>query len=184
MARISPRGKLSEYSSKRSFKATPEPAPAVAETGSGPLLFVVQQHSARRLHYDFRLECDGVLKSWAVPKGPSLNRDDKRLAVQTEDHPYDYASFEGVIPPGQYGAGEVIVWDCGVYSPDEGGATWFHDRGQAEREVMEGLEKGKLSLLLRGEKLKGSFALVRTRDRKQWLLIKHKDRFAAAVDVT
>jgi bifunctional non-homologous end joining protein LigD len=100
--------------------------------------------------------------------------------VQVEDHPYDYASFEGVIPPGQYGAGEVIVWDCGVYSPDEGGATWFHDRGEAERQVMEGLEKGKLSLLLRGEKLKGSFALVRTKDKKQWLLIKHKDRFAAA----
>src|SRR6202158_594985 len=175
---------LSEYSAKRSFEATPEPAAALAEGRSGPLLFVVQQHSATRLHYDFRLECDGVLKSWAVPGGPALDPGEKRLAVQTEDHPYDYASFEGVIPPGQYGAGEVIVWDCGVYSPDEGGATWFHDRGQAEREVMDGLEKGKLSFLLRGEKLKGSFALVRTKDRKQWLLIKHKDRFAAAVDVT
>src|SRR5258706_3998514 len=186
MARISPRGKLSEYSSKRSFKATPEPAPAVAETGSGPLLFVVQQHSARRLHYDFRLECDGVLKSWAVPKGPSLNRDDKRLAVQTEDHPYDYASFEGVIPPGQYGAGEVIVWDCGVYSPDEG-ETLFHDRKAAEEQVRGGLEKGKLSILLRGEKLKGSFALVRTKsgkDGKEWLLLKHKDRYVSATDVT
>jgi bifunctional non-homologous end joining protein LigD len=176
---------LTEYSAKRTFTATPEPAPAVPATGSGPLLFVVQQHAARQLHYDFRLECEGVLKSWAVPKGPALDPSEKRLAVQTEDHPYDYASFEGVIPPGQYGAGEVIVWDCGVYSPDEGGATWFHDRGQAERQVMEGLEKGKLSFLLRGEKLKGSFALVRTKDRKQWLLIKHKDRFAsAAVDVT
>ncbi len=175
---------LSEYSAKRSFAATPEPAPAVPATGSGPLLFVVQQHSARRMHYDFRLECDGVLKSWAVPKGPALDPNEKRLAVQTEDHPYDYASFEGVIPPGQYGAGEVIVWDCGVYSPDEGGATWFHDRRQAEREVREGLEKGKLSFLLRGEKLKGSFALVRTKEAKQWLLIKHKDRFAAPTDVT
>ena len=175
---------LSEYSAKRSFAATPEPAPAVPATGSGPLLFVVQQHSARRMHYDFRLECDGVLKSWAVPKGPALDPNEKRLAVQTEDHPYDYASFEGVIPPGQYGAGEVIVWDCGVYSPDEGGATWFHERRQAEREVREGLEKGKLGFLLRGEKLKGSFALVRTKEAKQWLLIKHKDRFAASTDVT
>src|SRR5438093_934939 len=174
---------LNEYSAKRSFAATPEPPPAVTAPGSGPLLFVVQQHSARRMHYDFRLECDGVLKSWAVPKGPSVDPNEKRLAVQTEDHPYDYASFEGVIPPGQYGAGEVIVWDCGVYSPDEG-ATWFHDRGQAEREVREGLDKGKLSVLLRGEKLKGSFALVRTKEAKQWLLLKHKDRFAAAVDVT
>jgi bifunctional non-homologous end joining protein LigD len=174
------KSKLTEYSAKRTFAATPEPAPALPATGSGPLLFVVQQHAARQLHYDFRLECEGVLKSWAVPKGPALDPSEKRLAVQVEDHPYDYGSFEGVIPPGQYGAGEVIVWDCGVYSPDEGGATWFHDRGQAERQVMEGLEKGKLSLLLRGEKLKGSFALVRTKDKKQWLLIKHKDRFAAA----
>src|SRR6266436_980231 len=119
---------LNEYSAKRSFAATPEPPPAVAAPGGGPLLFVVQQHSARRLHYDFRLECDGVLKSWACPKGPSLDPNEKRLAVHVEDHPYDYGSFEGVIPAGQYGAGEVIVWDCGVYSPDEGGATWFHDR--------------------------------------------------------
>ncbi len=175
---------LSEYSAKRTFAVTPEPAPALAEGRSGPLLFVVQQHSARRLHYDFRLECDGVLKSWAVPKGPSLDRSEKRLAVQTEDHPYDYASFEGVIPPGQYGAGEVIVWDCGVYSPDEGGKTRFHDRKQAEHEVRAGLEKGKLSFQLRGEKLKGSFALVRTKDRKQWLLIKHKDRFVTLTPVT
>jgi len=175
---------LSEYSAKRSFAATPEPVAALAEGRSGPLLFVVQQHAATRLHYDLRLECDGVLKSWAVPKGPSLDRSEKRLAMQTEDHPYDYASFEGVIPPRQYGAGEVIVWDCGVYSPDEGGATWFHDREQAEREVREGLAKGKLSFLLRGEKLKGSFALVRTKEARQWLLIKHKDRFVAASDVT
>jgi bifunctional non-homologous end joining protein LigD len=174
---------LDEYSAKRTFEATPEPAPAVAEARSGPLLFVVQQHSARRLHYDFRLECDGVLKSWAVPKGPSLDPGEKRLAVQTEDHPFDYASFEGVIPPGQYGAGEVIVWDCGVYSPDEG-ETLFHDREEAERQVREGLRKGKLSVLLRGEKLKGSFALVRTKSGKEWLLLKHKDRYASQADVT
>jgi len=178
------KAKLSEYSAKRRFDATPEPAALVPHAGSGPLLFVVQQHSARRLHYDFRLECDGVLKSWAVPRGPSLDRNERRLAVQTEDHPYDYASFEGVIPPGQYGAGEVIVWDCGVYSPDEGGETRFHDRARAEREVREGLEKGKLSILLRGEKLKGSFALVRTKGGKEWLLIKHKDRFVSQGDLT
>ncbi|HEY1458710.1 MAG TPA: DNA polymerase ligase N-terminal domain-containing protein, partial [Casimicrobiaceae bacterium] len=175
---------LSEYSAKRSFGATPEPAPAVPTARAGPLLFVVQQHSARRLHYDFRLECDGVLKSWALPKGPALDPNEKRLAVLTEDHPYDYASFEGVIPPRQYGAGEVIVWDCGVYSPDEGSATWFHDRERAEREVRQGFEAGKLSILLRGTKLKGSFALVRTREAAQWLLLKHRDRFASTVDVT
>src|SRR5215831_5628041 len=142
---------LRDYAEKRAFDVTPEPPAQAALQRTGPLLFVVQQHAARRLHYDFRLECDGVLKSWAVPRGPSLDRSEKRLAVQTEDHPYDYGSFEGVIPAGQYGAGEVIVWDCGVYSPDEGGATWFHDRAQAEREVREGLAQGKLSVLLRGE---------------------------------
>jgi bifunctional non-homologous end joining protein LigD len=175
---------LKEYSAKRTFTATPEPPPALPAAGQGPLLFVVQQHSATRLHYDFRLECGGVLLSWAVPKGPSLDRNEKRLAVHVEDHPYDYGSFEGVIPAGQYGAGEVIVWDCGVYSPDEGGAAWFHDRARAEREVRAGLENGKLSILLRGEKLKGSFALVRTKEKNQWLMIKHKDRFATTADVT
>ncbi len=175
--------KLSEYSAKRRFEATPEPGPVLAEGGSGPLLFVVQQHSARALHYDFRLQCDGVLKSWAVPRGPSLDPGEKRLAVFVEDHPFDYASFEGVIPPGQYGAGEVIVWDCGVYSPDEHG-LWFHDRAEAERQIREGLDKGKLGIQLRGSKLKGSFALVRTKEAKQWLLIKHKDRFVTSDDVT
>jgi bifunctional non-homologous end joining protein LigD len=176
---------LKEYSTKRAFDATPEPAPAPAP-GTGPLLFVVQMHAARQLHYDFRLECDGVLKSWAVPRGPSLNPTDKRLAVMTEDHPYDYASFEGVIPPKQYGAGEVIVWDCGPYTPDEDRkGHWYHDRAEAERQVREGIAKGKLSVTLRGAKIKGSFALVRTsRDPTNWLLIKHKDRFAAETDVT
>ena len=174
---------LGEYSAKRAFDATPEPAPAAAPHATGPLLFVIQQHAATRLHYDLRLECDGVLKSWAVPKGPSLDPADKRLAMQTEDHPYSYASFEGVIPPKQYGAGEVIVWDCGVYSPDEP-ATAFSDREAAQREVREGLAKGKLSFELRGEKVKGSFALVRTaKDPKSWLLIKHKDRFVTREDV-
>src|SRR4030095_7856358 len=130
------------------------------------------------LHYDFRLECDGVLKSWAVPNGPSLDPAEKRLAVPTEDHPFDYASFEGVIPPKQYGAGEVIVWDCGVYSPDEEGAYAFDDREAAQARLREAYAKGKLSIFLRGEKLKGSFALVRTKDEKNWFLIKHRDRFA------
>lgn len=177
------KAKLNEYSAKRSFNVTPEPPAAVPEARSGPLLFVIQQHSARRLHYDLRLECDGVLKSWAVPKGPSLDPAEKRLAVQTEDHPFDYASFEGVIPPGQYGAGEVIVWDCGVYSPDEQQA-WVEDRPAAEAQVRQGLEKGKLSVMLRGEKVKGSFALVRTKDQKTWLLIKHKDRFVSKAELT
>jgi bifunctional non-homologous end joining protein LigD len=181
--KLTDKGKLGDYAAKRAFDATPEPGPEVVEKRSGPLLFVIQQHSATRMHYDFRLECDGVLKSWAVPKGPSLDPAEKRLAVQTEDHPFDYASFEGIIPPKQYGAGEVIVWDCGVYSPDEGKA-WVENREEAERQVREALEAGKLSLFLRGEKVKGSFALVRTKDRKTWLLIKHKDRFTAKTDIT
>ena len=176
-------GALDEYAAKRAFAATPEPAPAGLEARSGPLLFVVQQHSARQLHYDFRLELDGVLKSWAVPKGPSLDPAVKRLAVQTEDHPFDYAAFEGVIPPKQYGAGEVIVWDCGVYAPDDADAHGFDDRAGAERRVRAALEKGKLSLFLRGEKLKGSFALVRSSDRKNWLLIKHRDAHASQQEV-
>jgi bifunctional non-homologous end joining protein LigD len=176
---------LREYSAKRTFTATPEPPAEATAPMAGPLMFVVQMHRATRLHYDFRLECDGVLKSWAVPKGPSLDPADKRMAVMTEDHPYDYGSFEGVIPPKQYGAGEVIVWDCGVYTPDEapdGSRTghWYHDRKRAEAAIRDGLKKGKLSITLRGEKLKGSFALVRmAKDPKTWLLIKHKDRFAA-----
>ena len=177
-------GVLGEYAAKRAFTATPEPSPTLLETRAGPLLFVVQQHSARQLHYDFRLELDGVLKSWAVPKGPSLDPAVKRLAVQTEDHPFDYASFEGVIPPKQYGAGDVIVWDCGVYAPDEAHADGFGDREDAERRVRAALEQGKLSLVLRGEKLKGSFALVRSSDPKNWFLIKHRDPFATQRDMT
>lgn len=174
---------LDEYAAKRRFEQTPEPAPKTGAGLEGPLLFVVQQHDATRLHYDLRLECDGVLLSWAVPRGPSRNPADKRMAIQTEDHPYDYGSFEGAIPPKQYGAGEVIVWDCGVYSPDEQG-RWFHDRAEAQRQVREGLAKGKLSFELRGCKLKGSFALVRTKEAKSWLLIKHKDRFVSQDDLS
>src|SRR5690242_9293237 len=161
---------LGPYASRRSFTRTPEPAPKVVSR-AGPLLFVIQKHAARRLHYDFRLELDGVLKSWAVPKGPSLELGDKRLAVEVEDHPFDYASFEGVIPEKQYGAGNVIVWDCGVYSPDEDEQCLFENRELAEQRMREGLAKGKLSIFLRGTKLKGSFALVRTTTAKQWLLL-------------
>jgi len=173
--------KLREYTSKRTVGSTPEPGAKVRAPATGPLMFVVQQHRASHMHYDLRLECDGVLKSWAVPKGLSLDPADKRMAMPTEDHPYDYASFEGVIPPKQYGAGEVIVWDAGVYSPDEEG-TFFHDRDEAGRQVREGLAAGKLSFELRGEKLKGSFALVKTK--QAWLVIKHRDRFVTTDDVT
>jgi bifunctional non-homologous end joining protein LigD len=174
---------LAPYAAKRTFTRTPEPAPAVISGRGGPLLFVVQKHAASRLHYDFRLELDGVLKSWAVPKGPSLSPGDKRMAVAVEDHPFEYASFEGVIPAKEYGAGRVIVWDCGVYSPDEDRKYSFGDREQAEQRARVGIEQGKLSICLRGEKLKGSFALVRTATSGQWLLIKHKDVFATEQDV-
>ncbi len=172
---------LYEYQQKRDFERTPEPPPKGRAPSEGPLIFVIQKHNARRLHYDFRLEVDGVLKSWPIPKGPSLDPKGRRLAMMVEDHPLEYASFEGVIPRGEYGAGEVIVWDAGTYSPEEDGQLWFHDRGEAERRVREGLEAGKLSLFLRGQKLKGSWALVRTRrGENQWLLIKHRDAFATS----
>ncbi|HYL70490.1 MAG TPA: DNA ligase D, partial [Candidatus Dormibacteraeota bacterium] len=179
---MSPRS-LDRYAAKRRFARTPEPPAKAAPQRSGPLMFVVQKHAARRLHYDFRLELDGVLKSWAVPKGPSLDPQDKRMAVEVEDHPFDYASFEGVIPEKQYGAGNVIVWDCGVYSPDEDQQYSFGDRAEAETRMRAGLAAGKLSFQLRGEKLKGSFALVKTASGNQWLLIKHRDRFAQSNDV-
>ncbi|MBV9697392.1 MAG: DNA ligase D [Gammaproteobacteria bacterium] len=174
---------LERYAQKRTFSRTPEPPARTAEARHGPLLFVVQKHAARRLHYDFRLELDGVLKSWAIPKGPSLDPADKRMAVQVEDHPFDYGSFEGVIPARQYGAGNVIVWDCGVYSPDEDEQYDFADRERAEARLRRELEAGKLSIFLCGEKLKGSFTLVRTAQTTQWLLIKHRDRFAQPNDV-
>jgi bifunctional non-homologous end joining protein LigD len=174
---------LDRYATKRSFSRTPEPPPEVAEVRHGPLLFVIQKHAARRLHYDFRLELDGVLKSWAVPKGLSLDASEKRLAVEVEDHPFEYGSFEGVIPHREYGAGAVIVWDCGVYSPDEDGESL--DRTQATADARAGLEAGKLTFFLRGQKVKGAFALVRTKsgNGRQWLLIKHRDRFATAASL-
>jgi bifunctional non-homologous end joining protein LigD len=134
-------------------------------------MFVIQKHRATQLHYDFRLEVDGVLRSWAVPKGPSLDPTVRRLAMQVEDHPVDYAKFEGVIPEGEYGGGTVMVWDYGTYKP-EGDLT-----------AEEALAKGDFKFTLEGEKLKGSWVLVRTRNR-QWLLIKHRDYYTTTEDVT
>ena len=171
---------LEDYTEKRDFGRTPEPEPG-ARPSAGALTFVVQEHAARRLHYDFRLEVDGVLKSWPVPKGPSLDPEEKRLAVMVEDHPLDYATFEGVIPKGSYGAGQVIVWDAGIYSPDEDGRLSFADRDEAQERMRGGLEAGKLSFTLRGRKLKGSWTLVRTtRSPNDWLLIKHSDEHSDA----
>jgi len=170
---------LVEYRKKRHFDKTAEPAGKVAK--SKPLRrlsFVIQKHAATRLHYDFRLELDGVLKSWAVPKGPSFDPADKRLAVEVEDHPIEYAKFEGRIPEGEYGAGEVIVWDRGKWTPIG--------------DPHEGLRKGNLKFELVGEKLNGEWVLVRLHGREQsgkpnWLLIKHRDEHArptAEFDVT
>lgn len=171
---------LEQYSEKRDFARTPEPPPLQPEAGEGPPIFVVQKHAARQLHYDFRLELGGVLKSWAIPKGPSLDPGEKRLAVMVEDHPLEYGSFEGVIPKGEYGAGQVIVWDCGTYFPDEGGRASFQDRGEAEERMRRGLNEGKLSIFLLGHKLKGSWTLVKMqRGHNNWLLIKHTDRFVS-----
>ena len=170
-----PSRSLDEYEAKRDFEKTPEPPPDQPTAAEGPLTFVVQQHRATRMHYDLRLEVGGAMPSWPVPRGPSLDPGERRLAIQTEDHPLGYASFEGVIPKGEYGGGEVIVWDNGTYSPDEGG-TLFHDRAEAEARVLEGIEAGKLSVTFRGRKLKGSWALVRTSEQERsWLLIKHRD---------
>lgn len=169
---------LPEYRARRDFSKTSEPPPGAAPS-EGRLIWVIQKHDATRLHYDFRLEFDGALKSWPIPKGPSYDPKEKRLAVMTEDHPLDYASFEGVIPKGEYGAGPVIVWDAGTYSPDERGLV-FDDRAEAERQMLEGLQRGKLSVFLQGQKLRGSFTLVKIGKGgpKDWLFIKHKDRFA------
>jgi bifunctional non-homologous end joining protein LigD len=169
---------LKNYAEKRHFERTPEPSPGV-QSGQGPLVFVVQKHSARRLHYDLRLEVEGVLKSWAVPQGPSLDPKVKRLAVMVEDHPIEYQSFEGIIPEGEYGAGQVIVWDRGFYFPEEEGKVFSGERNLAEQVVQRGLAEGKLSLNLHGTRLKGSWALVKMKNTKNdWLLIKHQDEFA------
>src|SRR2546426_790739 len=126
---------LATYELKRDFSRTPEPGPAPSEATGGDLAFVVQQHAARRMHWDFRLEVDGVLKSWPLPKGPSLDQSIKRLAVMTEDHPFEYRNFEGVIPKGEYGGGQVIIWDEGTYSPDEGGVFSWGNKEEGNRRM-------------------------------------------------
>jgi len=168
---------LSTYKSKRKFNETSEPDTAVKK-GNKQLSFVVQRHKASHLHYDFRLEMEGVLKSWAVPKGPSLNPTDKRLAMMVEDHPYDYKDFKGIIPEGNYGAGIVEIWDNGTY-------TALTDDKDADNEKLlkAGLKSGNLKFVLKGKKLKGEFALVKIKNKtgdkdNTWLLIKHNDKFA------
>jgi bifunctional non-homologous end joining protein LigD len=163
-------GVLAEYRRKRHFGVTPEPAGRPGRRRSRGLAFVVQKHRASHLHYDVRLEHEGAMLSWAVPKGPSLDPATKRLAMMTEPHPMDYNAFEGVIPESEYGGGTVMVWDRGTWEPQS-------------PEVGAALAKGELKFRLHGRKLKGSWVLVRTRNR-QWLLIKHRDRFASSEDVT
>ena len=173
---------LEEYKRKRRFEETPEPPPKVAKkTGNR---FVVQKHDATRLHYDFRLEMEGVLKSWAVPKGPSLDPADKRLAMQVEDHPVSYFDFEGNIPENNYGAGTVIVWDVGTWQPLSPVQVNGKYVPGTEAEAAAMLAKGDLKFRLNGERLKGDFALIKMRGRRpgskgtEWLLIKKHDDYA------
>lgn len=172
---------LTLYKKKRNFKITSEPE-GEKKDNKGKLIFTIQKHHASHLHYDFRLEMEGVLKSWAVPKGPSLNPDDKRLAMTVEDHPYDYKDFEGNIPEGSYGGGNVIVWDRGTYELPDGG-----DRKEQEKKLLAALKKGDLKFILHGKKLNGEFALVKIKNSRQenaWLLIKKKDKYVSNEDVT
>jgi len=168
---------LKKYKEKRDFRVSPEPSgKATAKAASERnLLYVIQKHRASQLHYDFRLEFNGVLLSWAVPKGPSLDPTVKRLAMQVEDHPVDYASFEGVIPEGEYGGGTVMLWDNGQWIPESD-------------DVAAALQKGDLKFTLLGKKLRGSWVLVRTRGfgsktDKSWLLIKHRDKYSSQKDI-
>jgi bifunctional non-homologous end joining protein LigD len=171
--------RLVDYRGKRHFNVTPEPPGdgAHAREEAGELIFVVQKHRATTLHYDFRLEWNGTLLSWAVPKGPSRDPKIKRLAMQVENHPIEYADFEGVIPDAEYGAGTVMVWDRGTWEPDA-------------PDVDEALKKGDLKFTLYGKKLNGSWVLVRTRGfgsnpgKISWLLIKHRDKYASSRDIT
>ncbi|HUP89887.1 MAG TPA: non-homologous end-joining DNA ligase [Longimicrobiales bacterium] len=167
---------LSTYRKKRDFAITPEPSgdEKVKPAKKSKLVFVLQKHAASHLHFDLRLEVDGVMKSWAVPKGPSMDPSVKRLAMEVEDHPMGYNKFEGIIPQGEYGGGTVMLWDRGTYSADKA------VNGKHEQAMREGHEKGKIDFTFHGERVKGSFALVRTRrgPKAQWLLIKHRDEYA------
>jgi len=170
--------KLNEYRKKRQFDMTPEPRGADgAREENGSFIYAIQKHIASHLHYDLRLGWRGVLLSWAIPKGPSLDPAEKRLAMRTEDHPLEYSDFEGVIPTGQYGAGTVMLWDRGTWHPDS-------------NDVDSSLQKGELKFTLHGKKLHGSWILVHTRgfgknpSRSTWFLIKHRDQYASTTDVT
>jgi bifunctional non-homologous end joining protein LigD len=173
---------LSLYKKKRRFNETPEPE-GKEKSSKGFFRFVIQKHDASHVHYDFRLEMEGVLKSWAVPKGPSLNPVDKRLAMQVEDHPYDYRNFEGVIPAGNYGGGTVIVWDEGTYEPMEAEGL---NRKEQEKHLLKQLYSGNLKIRMHGKKIKGDFALFQMKGRgeRSWILVKKNDEFASEVDVT
>ncbi|MCW3123970.1 MAG: 3-phosphoesterase [Flavipsychrobacter sp.] len=170
---------LAKYNSKRNFGDTPEPSGKKGAAGA-KLTFVVQRHHASHLHYDFRLELNGTLKSWAVPKGPSLNPKDKRLAMMVEDHPISYATFEGDIPEGNYGAGHVDVWDHGTYEPiDEDGEII------TPAAFTKALHAGNMKFRMKGKHLKGDFALVNMKkDEKTWLLLKHRDKYATDEEYT
>ena len=169
---------LTTYRKKRNFAVSPEPAGKKSSPADSQqaLRYVIQKHRATQLHYDFRLELNGVLLSWAVPKGPSLDPAVKRLAMEVEDHPVEYGDFEGVIPEGEYGGGTVMLWDTGTWAPES-------------EDVEAALKKGDLKFTLRGKKLRGSWVLVRTRGfgskaDKSWLLIKHRDAFASPGEIT
>jgi bifunctional non-homologous end joining protein LigD len=165
---------LGTYNAKRDFSKTAEPSGREQKTGR-KLRFVIQKHAASHLHFDFRLELDGVMKSWAVPKGPSYDPTVKRLAMQVEDHPIEYNDFEGTIPKGQYGGGTVMIWDRGTFEAES---------GEGLDAVREGYRRGDLKIVMHGERMQGSWVLVRTRrdprGRNQWLLIKHRDHLAMA----
>jgi bifunctional non-homologous end joining protein LigD len=164
---------LAEYNAKRDFSRTAEPAGKVPKARGQSLHFVIQKHAASHLHYDFRLELDGVMKSWAVPKGPSLDPTVRRLAMEVEDHPISYNTFEGTIPKGEYGGGTVMLWDRGTYEADDGGGA---------ESLRRGYEKGELRFVMHGKRLQGGFVLARLRrpGRPQWLLIKRRDDHAEA----
>lgn len=172
---MSTQDKLDAYHKNRDFRRTPEPIGGKRMASDQPI-FVIQKHDASNLHYDFRLEVKGMLKSWAVPKGPSTDPEEKRLAVQTEDHPLEYADFEGTIPEGEYGGGTVIVWDRGTYQ------NLRADKADDQASMDQSLKQGKIEIWLQGEKLQGGYALIRTgkADNERWLLIKMKDEKADA----
>lgn len=177
---------LDDYGDKRNFLSSTEPGDNSAAKDdkdkdlNSKLSFVVQKHYASQLHYDFRLELDGVLKSWAIPKGPSINPLEKRLAVMVEDHPLGYKDFQGDIAEGNYGAGKVLIWDKGTYD-----ALGSYEKNNSMEIIRDGLVKGHITFILKGDKLKGEFALIRLKksDPKNWLLVKKRDEFADSKDI-